>query len=81
MDKHVLNNCIEWNEGSRRRAMVDAGNHKIRVPGSATKVVYEGSFKPKNIPLTPDEYRAERAKDAERFAQNIMALRQRRADR
>lgn len=73
---YVIDQCIEWNEASRRRAQADADNPNIKVPKGAARKDFYG----KEVVLTVDEYRAERAKDARRFAQNIMSLRQRRTE-
>ena len=72
MASHITENCIEWNEAERRRAQADANNSRVRVPATAKRREPDGRV----IPLTAEEYRDQRAKDAVRYAQNIMALRQ-----
>jgi hypothetical protein len=64
----ALRACIHWNETERKRALYDA-REAATVPNGAVKYV---NAKP--VPLTVDEFRAARAKDAERYAGNIRTV-------
>ena len=61
-------------EANQRRAQFDANNDKVKVPASAHRLVFDG-HKLRPVPVSVEEYREMRAKDAIRYAQNIMALR------
>jgi hypothetical protein len=68
----ALRACIAWNETERKRALGDVTNTALRVPVYAHKMV-----KGERVALTVEEYRENRAADAERYKRNIAALRER----
>ena len=72
-DAASIRACIAWNEIEQRRALKDSTDPALRVPAYATKVGSNG----KEVPLTADEWRASRAKDAERYKRNTKDLKAR----
>ena len=73
-NNHVIRNCIQWNNHNRKKALHDAENPEIKVPNWARI----WTRKPLGIliyrQMTPDEWRAARARDALRHSANIDAL-------
>lgn len=64
--------CIAWNEDERKRAMGEVRADPLRVPGYAIKIV-----RGEKVAMTVDEYRESRQRDADRFARNVKALKER----
>jgi hypothetical protein len=69
----AIRNCIAWNSIECDRAERAAKNEYVVVPASAKKRIWSGG-KAMDVPLTRDEYRAQRRKDAKRYRANADSL-------
>jgi hypothetical protein len=72
-NRQALLNCIDWNRTEQRRAERDVKDAAKVVPKNAIKWVRE-EHRMVPVPLTLEEWREARTKDAARFGQNAERL-------